>query len=41
MVIALTDKDKIYGGYTHLSFNQDTDQYIPDHTKQSFLFSIS
>jgi hypothetical protein len=41
ITIALTNKDKIFGGYTPFCFYSGSDQWIPDTKKETFLFSLS
>lgn len=41
IVIALTNKDKIFGGFTPFCFWNGKDEWVSDPKRKSFLFSIS
>jgi hypothetical protein len=41
IVLALTNKDKIFGGFTPFCFYSGKDEWMVDSKKESFLFSLS
>lgn len=41
MILSLTNKDKIFGGYTPLNFVKYIGTWGIDDRKESFLFSVN
>jgi hypothetical protein len=41
MILTLTNKDKIFGAYTPLSFVKHVGKWGKDERRESFLFSVS